>query len=619
MILLLLGLIISGILGYLIMNKINIKKIMSNHEEEGMVTKARALELKEDSYVKQAIAYPQGVLMTGKKMSDFVDVSPAGLPAKDTRDYYGKPRKIIANPNPKTHRTEGSDLIRKCKAMDDCSQLTGKDCGYCAASGIFSFGNAKGPLEDVCKPGMWTMDAAQCKATKDRMLCNSVISCGDLSGKTAEKCGFCPTTGKIMARKSAGQRSTGKTKYVAKYAGDTCSYNDGLLTATECKQFAKDHPCITPYHATGPHTVDCFRKLWKNSGCTGARPLNKTFEQVKASIPNKGYQAIGAGFKDLHKQTIQSGDMATVMAAYPLCHNKQATIDPCESKYQNPYGPKTVMARELCKKKLFKQIGGARKGKLHFDNMPYKKEGFDTKDSAIRMRDDKYMEEIRKVKRVADTEIVDVKDYPAKLKASMEIYGEKPDKPGGVRPGDYVSYNWKGKPGSKLFGYVMVKNDKSRKFRILWVIRKLKDAKKEVRTTKMTQATQKARFGWHGIKATGEDMKQIGDEFGDIHGGELRVLKRCTPGNTMCGNSCNPLITRLLDMYPRPQNCVVSKWSGYGACSKDCGGGEKSKIRKIIYPAKRGGTPCPKLKHTIGCNFDPCVNKNFKKAEKKTV
>ena len=98
---------------------------------------------------------------------------------------------------------------------------------------------------------------------------------------------------------------------------------------------------------------------------------------------------------------------------------------------------------------------------------------------------------------------------------------------------------WTGKPGSNLYGYVIDRDTKTRKWRILWVIRKLKGAKKEVRTTKMTQATQKTRFGWHGIKAVGEDMKQVGDEYGDIHGGSLTVLKRCTPGNTMCGNSCN--------------------------------------------------------------------------------
>ncbi len=56
MILLLLGLIISGILGYLIMNKINIKKIMSQHKEEGMSGNLKALEHKEASYVQQAIA-----------------------------------------------------------------------------------------------------------------------------------------------------------------------------------------------------------------------------------------------------------------------------------------------------------------------------------------------------------------------------------------------------------------------------------------------------------------------------------------------------------------------------------------------------------------------------------
>lgn len=633
MILLLLGLFISGILVYQILNGIDFKKIMSSNSREGLETptKAKALDDKEHSYIEKSVAYqaskksdPQGVLSTASNMSDFVTVGDGGYPNKDTKGFDGKPRMIEKAPNLATRRSEGGDKIRACKAMDDCAQLTGKNCGYCASSGKFSFGNAKGPLEDVCKPGLWSMDAATCAATKDRMLCNSVISCGDLVGETAEKCGFCPTTAKIMALKGGGRRSTGKKKFIPKYAGDTCSYSDGLLSATECKQFAKDHPCITPYHSTGPHSTNCFRKLWKNSGCTGAKPLMKTFDQVKKDIDNKGYMEIGKGFKDLHKQTIQSGDMASVMAAYPLCHNKQATIDPCDPKFQNPYGPKTYKARELCKKKIFKQVGGARKGKLFYDNLPEKfsvMEGFDgdTKEEARKIRDDNYMTNLRKVKRVADEEIVDIKDYPAKLKASMQIYGEKPDKPGGVRPGDYVSMDWTGEAGGKLFGYVMEKNEKSRLWACLWVIRKKKDQDKEVRTQKLTQAVQKQKWGWHGIKAVANDMKKVGDEYGNVSSAKIKVLKRCTPGNTMCGNSCNQLITRILDMYPRPQNCVVSKWSGYGACDKECGGGKKFKTRKIVYPAKRGGVPCPFLKHTIGCNFDPCINKNFKKAEKRTV
>ena len=108
---------------------------MSEREEEGMVLKALALDNKEDAYIKKAIAYqgakqtdPQGVLMVDKKMSDFVDVNPAGYPSKDTKDYYGKPRKLIKAPNEKTHRDEASDKIRKCKAIDDYAQLTGKDC-----------------------------------------------------------------------------------------------------------------------------------------------------------------------------------------------------------------------------------------------------------------------------------------------------------------------------------------------------------------------------------------------------------------------------------------------------------------------------------------------------------
>ena len=45
----------------------------------------------------------------------------------------------------------------------------------------------------------------------------------------------------------------------------------------------------------------------------------------------------------------------------------------------------------------------------------------------------------------------------------------------------------------------------------------------------------------------------------------------------------------------------------------------KTKTRTILYPPKRGGAPCPKLTHTIGCNFDPCINKNFTEATKPDV
>ena len=130
----------------------------------------------------------------------------------------------------------------------------------------------------------------------------------------------------------------------------------------------------------------------------------------------------------------------------------------------------------------------------------------------------------------------------------------------------------------------------------------------------MSQDQQKKMFGWPGRKATDKTRKDLGDDEGLVNGTKLTIKTRCSSGNSLCGRSCNAVLNNLLDKYPPPQDCVVSKWSVYGKCSEDCGGGKKTKTRTILYPPKRGGLPCPKLTHTIGCNFEPCINKNFTEA-----
>ena len=77
-----------------------------------------------------------------------------------------------------------------------------------------------------------------------------------------------------------------KYKFVPKFSDDTCSYEKGLVIGDQCLQLAKDNPCITPYINTGPQSDDCLRKLWRNSGCTGEKPYNKTFTQLNKDIGN---------------------------------------------------------------------------------------------------------------------------------------------------------------------------------------------------------------------------------------------------------------------------------------------------------------------------------------------
>ena len=50
----------------------------------------------------------------------------------------------------------------------------------------------------------------------------------------------------------------------------------GILSADKCGQFLKDHPCITPYYLSGPHSAACVSKLWKNANCTNKVLYGKT-------------------------------------------------------------------------------------------------------------------------------------------------------------------------------------------------------------------------------------------------------------------------------------------------------------------------------------------------------
>lgn len=53
-------------------------------------------------------------------------------------------------------------------------------------------------------------------------------------------------------------------------------------------------------------------------------------------------------------------------------------------------------------------------------------------------------------------------------------------------------------------------------------------------------------------------------------------------------------------------DCVVSQWSDYGACSADCGPGQRMRTRTVTTPARRNAPACPALNQTEACDAGAC-------------
>merc|ERR1719269_313794 len=87
-------------------------------------------------------------------------------------------------------------------------------------------------------------------------------------------------------------------------------------------------------------------------------------------------------------------------------------------------------------------------------------------------------------------------------------------------------------------------------------------------------------------------------------GGGERVLTRevVTPASNG-GAECPIMLEKEpCNMQPCPIDCVVDEWSEFGACSKDCGGGIQSRVRRAITEDEPGGD----LSETMECNVDAC-------------
>eukprot|EP00931_Biecheleriopsis_adriatica_P068777 TRINITY_DN4268_c1_g1_i1.p1 TRINITY_DN4268_c1_g1~~TRINITY_DN4268_c1_g1_i1.p1 ORF type:complete len:2284 (+),score=382.55 TRINITY_DN4268_c1_g1_i1:32-6853(+) len=60
-----------------------------------------------------------------------------------------------------------------------------------------------------------------------------------------------------------------------------------------------------------------------------------------------------------------------------------------------------------------------------------------------------------------------------------------------------------------------------------------------------------------------------------------------------------------------PQQCVLSEWEEWSECTKECGGGQRTRMRQILTPSSHNGLPCDgDLAAIEPCNEFHCAGKN---------
>merc|ERR1719199_1970488 len=63
---------------------------------------------------------------------------------------------------------------------------------------------------------------------------------------------------------------------------------------------------------------------------------------------------------------------------------------------------------------------------------------------------------------------------------------------------------------------------------------------------------------------------------------------------------------RKCNQFKCPVDCVMSKWSGWSKCSKECEGGTKGRTRSILTKPKNGGMSCNTAQEFAACNVGSC-------------
>lgn len=90
-------------------------------------------------------------------------------------------------------------------------------------------------------------------------------------------------------------------------------------------------------------------------------------------------------------------------------------------------------------------------------------------------------------------------------------------------------------------------------------------------------------------------------------GGRHKLTRDIIQAASQYGVKCPTLSTeRTCNQKKCPVDCVMSQWSGWSACSKECEGGVKGHTRTLITKAKNGGKACDVPEESSPCNVGSC-------------
>jgi len=90
-------------------------------------------------------------------------------------------------------------------------------------------------------------------------------------------------------------------------------------------------------------------------------------------------------------------------------------------------------------------------------------------------------------------------------------------------------------------------------------------------------------------------------------GGGEQNLTRAIASAAQGGSKCLPQRQlKSCNNQACPIDCVQEPWSGWSKCSSECGGGVEQRIRKTLVPMRYGGKTCGDTKQENQCNTQAC-------------